>query len=285
MMRSLDDFITRAPGLREIDNPAHDTVERLERLYRTQVLVDEATDFSPIQLACMAILTRPGTRSFFACGDFNQRITSWGTRSIEEMRWAVPNIETKEVFVAYRQSYHLLDLARQIADQVGADMIDTVLPDYAQNDGVVPVLATGMIDVPTIASWVADRISEIECSLQELPSIAVLVNDEGQVGTIAAALHEALATQNIRVTPCYDGQVRGRDETVRVFNVQHIKGLEFEAVFFIGIDRLAERYPELVGNYLYVGATRAATYLGLTCEKELPRNMNALRDAFGQVWD
>ena len=109
MMQGSADLATGARGLLDTGNPARSTLERLERLYQTQVLVDEATDFSPIQLACMAVLARPGTRSFFACGDFNQRVTSWGTRSIEEMRWALPDIETKSVSVAYRQSRHLHD--------------------------------------------------------------------------------------------------------------------------------------------------------------------------------
>jgi len=285
MMRGSDDLVTGARGLRDTDSPARSTLERMERLYRTQVLVDEATDFSPIQLACMAVLARPGTRSFFACGDFNQRVTSWGTRSVEEMKWAVPDIETKAVSVAYRQSRHLHDFARRIVGLAGADAADAVLPDYAENDGVPPVLAKGMADVLTIASWLAGRIGEIEQSLQELPSIAVLVNDEDAVGTIAAALGNALTDQNIRVIPCHNGQVRGRDGAVRVFNVQHIKGLEFEAVFFVGIDRLAEIYPDLFDKYLYVGATRAATYLGLTCERELPVSMAGLEEAFDQRWE
>jgi hypothetical protein len=37
--------------------------------------------FSPVQLACMAQLCDPAANSFVACGDFNQRITSWGSRS------------------------------------------------------------------------------------------------------------------------------------------------------------------------------------------------------------
>lgn len=41
--------------------------------FRNQVLVDEATDFSPLQLRAMT-----GIRSFFACGDFNQRLTQDG---------------------------------------------------------------------------------------------------------------------------------------------------------------------------------------------------------------
>jgi DNA helicase IV len=51
---------------------------------------------------------------------------------------------------------------------------------------------------------------------------------------------------------------------VRVFDVQHIKGLEFEAVLFVGLERLAQRYPDLFEKYLYVGATRAAMFFGMT---------------------
>ena len=65
-----------------------------------------------------------------------------------------------------------------------------------------------------------------------------------------------------------------------VFNVKHIKGLEFEAVFFIGIDRLAEIQPNLYDKYLYVGTTRAATYLGITCEQEFPSSMAELQELF-----
>jgi superfamily I DNA/RNA helicase len=256
----------------------------LGRLYRTQVLVDEATDFSPVQLACMATLARPGTRSFFACGDFNQRVTSWGTRSVEEMKWAVPDIEIKAVAIAYRQSRQLHDFARRIVGLAGADAADAVLPDYAENDGVPPVLAKGIADVPEIAAWLASRIGEIERSLRKLPSTAVFVNDEDAVRTIAAALGDVLSNQNIRVIPCPDGQVRGREDAVRVFNVRHIKGLEFEAVFFVGIDRLAELHPDLFDKYLYVGATRAATYLGLTCNQNLPRGMAGFEETFGWQW-
>jgi len=51
-----------------------------------------------------------------------------------------------------------------------------------------------------------------------------------------------------------------QDNQVRVFDVQHIKGLEFEAVFFVGLDRLAKREPDIFAKYLYVGATRAALF-------------------------
>ena len=71
---------------RNIGNePGLAPLERFTSLLRNQVLVDEATDFSPVQLACMAALAHPAANSFFACGDFNQRITTWGAKSVAQM--------------------------------------------------------------------------------------------------------------------------------------------------------------------------------------------------------
>ena len=283
-IQGIDNLITRVRSLRGMNNPASATLERVEQLYRTQVFVDEATDFSPVQLACMATLARPRTRSFFACGDFNQRVTTWGTRSIEEMKWAVPDMDTKRISVVYRQSRQLNDFAKQIVGISGEGITDVVLPDRVDNDGVAPVLVKNMSEDSAIADWLAERIVEIEQFIDDLPSIAVLVNNEEKVRTIATYLSSALEVQNIPVIPCSDGQVHGHNSAVRVFNVEHIKGLEFEAVFFVGIDQLSKLHPDVFDKYLYVGATRAATYLGITCEQELPTSMKNLEELFGLNW-
>lgn len=284
MLRGTDELMIGARGWTAMETPARGTLERMAQLYQTQVLVDEATDFSPIQLACMATLARPDTRSFLACGDFNQRVTNWGTRSRDEMTWVLPDIATRTVAVAYRQSLQLHNLARQFLALSGGSEDDAILPDFAENEGVPPVLAKGMASLADATSWLAERIVEIEGFVGELPSIAVLVNSEDEVRPVAGALGDALVELNISVEACPDGRVRGRDGAVRVFNVQHIKGLEFEAVFFVAVDRLAESQPDLFDKYLYVGATRAATYLGLTCEGSLPPLLRPLEELFGPHW-
>ena len=76
----------------------------------------------------------------------------------------------------------------------------------------------------------------------------------------------------------------GQESNVRVFDIQHIKGLEFEAVFFVSVDQLAALHPALFDKYLYVGTTRAATYLGVTCDGTLPVALEGLRAHFGQDW-
>ena len=232
----------------------------------------------------MAKLARPGIRSFFACGDFNQRVTSWGTRTQTDMDWALPKIQTREITVAYRQTRNLHDFARKIVEVSGEATAEAVLPKYAENEGVPPLLATGMDDLESTSRWLGERIKEIERSLGELPSIAILVNSEDEVQPVAIGLGDALVDLNVRVVPCSNGQVRGNESEVRVFSVEHIKGLEFEAVFFVGLDRLAEQHPDLFDKYLYVGATRAATYLGLTCETNLPEPMQDSENLFGDNW-
>ena len=90
-----------------------------------------------------------------------------------------------------------------------------------------------------------------------------MVPSEDEVKPLADALNRVLPEQNLRAVACVGGRFVGEDNEIRVFDVRHIKGLEFEAVFFVGLDRLVEQEPDLFDKYLYVGATRAATYLGV----------------------
>jgi len=110
------------------------------------------------------------------------------------------------------------------------------------------------------------------------------VHEEAVVRPMTDALNRAFAETNLRAIACVDGRIIGSDDEIRVFDVQHIKGLEFEAVFFVGIDKLAAAKPSLFDKYLYVGATRAATYLGITCEQDLPSRLSGLASTFALSW-
>lgn len=282
-LKAGNELINRQAVLRAIDSPQWSLLKAVMGCYRHQILVDEATDFSPIQLACMNALAHPRTRSIFACGDFNQRLTTWGIRSHEALSWSLPSLEVREISVAYRQSRQLNDLARDIIDAVGGTMQSVSLPAEVDSDVAAPVLLENSSNQATMA-WLAERIAEIERFVQQLPSIAVFVNSEADVGPIAAALEALLTDHNIPVMACHKGQAVGQESSVRVFDIQHIKGLEFEAVFFLGVDRLAQLQPELFDKYIYVGITRAAAYLGLACEGVLPAQLAPVRHHFMADW-
>lgn len=284
-LRTLSGLARERSVLRRMDEAAFGTIKDFLGLTRNQVMVDEATDFSPLQLACMGELSNPRIASFFACGDFNQRITSWGSRSPADMKWAFPEIEVRPIQVTYRHSQQLSHLASEIVRSCSGEAVDVILPKDVNSAGVDPVLATSLSNHDDMVNWLAARIIEIEKLTSPLPSVAILVNDEEMVGPLAEALKTALSGANLNVVPCHDGQFAGQENDIRVFDVQHIKGLEFEAVFFIGVDELAYRRPELFDKYLYVGATRAATYLGMTCDgPALPGKITALAQLFKADW-
>ena len=243
--------------------------------YRNQILVDEATDFSPIQLACMLELTNQKIQSFFACGDFNQRITTFGTQTEKEMKWVSNRFDIREIHNPYRQSKILTNLAKLIVNENIEESVET--------KEIAPILIENMTDIETLSLWLKDRISEIEKMVEFLPSIAIFVNSREEVDELTEALKKVMI--NIPVKGYRDGQGIGHDGDIRIFDIQHIKGLEFEAVFFINVDKLAEEKPLLFDKYLYVGVTRATTYLGITCEKSLPSQIEHTRDMFIDEWD
>lgn len=284
ILRAAGDLISRPNIQRDIDSPAWSSLQTILGHYRNQILVDEATDFSPIQLGCMAALTHPQLRSFFACGDFNQRLTTWGARSADDLKWVFADFDIKKITVSYRQSKQLSELARAMIRAVGGTEQDSNLPEHMDSAGVAPALLEQATNTETIVSWLADRIREIERFVGQLPSTAIFVNTEDDVVPVANALNAALAEHNIQVIACREGQAVGQESNVRVFDIQHIKGLEFEAVFFVGIDQLATLHPALFDKYLYVGTTRAATYLGVTCQGTLPSAIEGLRTHFCQDW-
>jgi superfamily I DNA/RNA helicase len=250
----------------------------------TQVFVDEATDFSAVQLACTVELSNPRLRSWFACGDLRQRITANGIQDDAEIEWlnraAGVKIDVRRVDIGYRQSRRLRELSDALAGILDAGAVATSAPRGDEEADAWPLLGENLSG-DELARWLAERIQEVEQSIGRLPSIAIFVDGDSLIDPLVEATRRFLEKQNIPIVGCKEGRVVGDDQEVRVFDIQHIKGLEFEAVFFIGIDRLAERIPDLFQRFLYVGVTRAATYLGLTCERALPKQLASLRSNFG----
>lgn len=279
--------VVTEPALARLpDSGALQPVRQYRSLARNQIVVDEATDFSPLQLRSMAALSNPAIRSFFACGDFNQRITQWGSRTNDDMSWAVPGIDVRPIEVTYRHSRQLSHLASEIVRLCSGQTVHVSLPKDVNSEGIDPVLAKNLEGHDAIADWLAARLVEVEKLTSPLPSVAVLVNNEQDVGPLSEALRRRVEAHNMNVVPCYQGQFAGQNNDIRVFDVQHIKGLEFEAVFFVGVDDLAEQHPDLFDKYLYVGTTRAATYLGLTCHgAALPERLQPTEALFKDVFN
>ena len=277
-------ILLRPTQLTSITQASRRILDAVESHFKAQILVDEVTDFSPVQIACIARLAHPSGQSFFACGDFNQRLTEWGATSKKDIEWAVEGIETREINIAYRQSPELNQLSKAISALESNEEVVLAEDAKGTSGGISPVLIENLNGHSDISVWLADRIYEIESFLHLLPSIAVFVGSEDQVAPVAEALNAELSQHNLQAIACRDGKVVGLDTDIRVFDIQHIKGLEFEAVFFVGIDNLAGYSSSLFNKILFVGSTRAATYLGISCEKTLPKSVESLRPHFASSW-
>ncbi len=294
-LRNIKKLLKEPYIIRNIDEVRFQELKSLQdNLFKGQVMVDEATDFSVLQLACMEAMTNPLLNSFFACGDFNQRLTNQGIKKIDLLKWISPKLETVRINTIYRQSPKLNRFTHTVLDLMDDkdDKAKSELPKFVDFDGLSPVLGEYLESVEDTAEWITGRINEIETLINSIndggermfPSIVVLVKDEADVIEMTNALNESLADFSLNASACLQGKSLGEAYDIRVCSIEYIKGLEFEAVFFVGIDKLIETHPNLYQKFLYVGATRAANYLGLTCVNELPENLDDLRGDFAENW-
>lgn len=287
-LQMMNHFIKRSIVWKNFDSSLYKYLRDRCKEYYHQVLVDEAPDFSPLQLKCMSLLSHPQINSFFACGDFSQRTNTTGTSSYEELKkFFAHSLEKREIDISYRQNKILFEFSKKIL-QVINNTTTSMTEKCAgfANEGYLPVLGEDLSDI-NLAYWIADRVCEIEKLLDnELPSIGILVPEESYVVPVANNLSRALMGRtSVLVEACSNGHRVGTERAIRVFDIQHIKGLEFEAAIFVAFDRMTELYPTLSGNFLYVGATRAANFLGVTCERVLPQSLKTLRDSFASSWE
>lgn len=267
------------------DPLGHPELDRIASLLRTIVAVDEATDFSSVQLACMHALAHPRFNSFTLCGDLMQRLTSYGLSQWESLNALIPNVRVEVLSRSYRQSPRLLSVAADLYTMsVGKPAPFTSAYDESEYEQIPPLLLENAADVGKLAAWLCDRVIEIfEIHRRQLPSIAIFVAEETDIAPLHKAIAGPLAENAIDVEACPGGRILGNQAKVRIFSVGFIKGLEFEAVFFLNLDTMHQQNPGLVDKFLYVGLTRARTFLGVTSIGAFPATLDPIKPHFADA--
>ena len=295
---SFPDSRLHIPSLREwLSRPAEETATVLAQPVRRLAdrfeladiaVVDEATDFSAVELACMRLLAHPVFNCATFTGDLMQRMTSNGITSWNEIDDLVsPPPDKHDLKLSYRQSRKLLRIAAQLYEKALGHPAP-FSAGYAENVNDPDALWYSAKSKEDQAKWIVKQIGELHRIWGEiLRPIAVFVPDEADVSSTANLLRELLLeTYGIETEACFEGRILGTQAKVRVFSVQFIKGLEFEAVFFLGADHMAAISPDLVDRFLYVGLTRARSFLALITDGEFPQALNHVRTLFKQgTWE
>ncbi len=245
--------------------------------------IDEATDFHIIDLLAIHSLSDIEISSVTFSGDIMQRLTDQGIRKWEELKLFIKPFEEKKLEISYRQSPTLLDVATAIynrATNSEAEYISFMDKDEREPK---PILYINDDEYEKI-EWISERILEIYKAYGNwIPSIAIFLPDENDLEQFATQLGEIddLADVGIKVRPSNKGQVLGDSNTVRVFSIKYIKGMEFEAVFFHNIHKVAANYQseEMLMKNLYVGLSRASFYMAITSDEDV-EEIGFLEDIF-----
>lgn len=259
---------------------------KLKDRLRLIVMVDEATDFSPLELACMELFSVPKYGGVTICGDLMQRVTEQGLRAWDDMKDLCQDYTPKSLTTGYRQTATLFNIARELCHH-SMGRISGFQSAYEIRDTDPPALAVMCESDKAVESWLVERICEIfVLSGDHLPTTAILVPTSEDVESMCKSLRPALMANGIEMEGSHEGQALGDTARVRVFPVEHIKGLEFEAVFYIGLDNMAIIHKDLLDKYVYVGLSRARSFLGVSYKSQFPSQLNCIKNLFehGGSW-
>lgn len=236
--------------------------------------VDEASDFHIIDLLAMHSLSDLNISSVTFSGDIMQRLTEKGIRQWEDLNNFISPLSIKELRISYRQSPTLLEIASALYEK--ATNKKARYESYMERDSKEPSpLLFKNNNEDAKINWIAKRIWEIHNAYgrQLIPSIAIFLPNDNEVEQFSKKLSEIdeLADVGINVRASKDGQVLGDRNMVRVFPIDFIKGMEFEAVFFHNLHLLSRRYQnqEIIMKNLYVGLSRASFYMGVTADENV----------------
>lgn len=248
-------------------NIRHDYIEAYEYVARPIIGIDEVTDFSICDIYAMQSLLTREYNSLTLCGDMMQRMTSYGIKSWDELNGVVANPIVVEMKTSYRQSKKLLEVARQLyRDTLGET------PNYKAfmtSQKVPAPLVFIDENEHTKIEWISKRISEVFRAYgEQLPSIAIFVNDKGYIPRFMENLQntEFFFKNKIKVL---DGTIKNNtpESHICVYPIDQVKGMEFDVVFFHNIDN-SSTDTEILKRYIYVGVSRAAFFLGITLNEQ-----------------
>jgi superfamily I DNA/RNA helicase len=202
-----------------------------------------------------------------------QRTTAVGLRSWSECDSFCPTLEEAPLKRVYRQNPSLLRIAARLYEEARHETPPFDSPFEPGDDP-----SALLFEAPNFEErigWVADRIVEIYGFCGQLPTIAVFVSDDAAIDRVARVLSELLRPNAIAVDACPGGKFSVGDR-VRVFAIEYVKGLEFQAAFLIDVEDCFAQTGGLALNFVYVAVSRAVMFLGLT-GAALPTPLECLR--------
>ncbi len=227
-----------------------------EALVYEHVLVDEAQDLSPVELAVIVDTVSRG-QSITLAGDTAQRLhmdngfSDWKT-VLGEL--GLDHVEIEPLKLSYRSTKEILDISQH------------VLGPLAPQDPPVATRHGAPVELFQVAQT-GDAVAHLSEALRELmqseprASVAVIARFPEQADLYYEGLKKGevpylrrIADQDFPFKPGVD-----------VTDIRQVKGLEFDYVVLVEASEASYPDEEEARHLLHIGATRAAHQLWLLC--------------------
>jgi DNA helicase-2/ATP-dependent DNA helicase PcrA len=212
------------------------------------VVIDEAQDFSPFQVALLQEQTRAG--SFTILGDLSQGIHAYqGIWNWDEFSSLFETDRTTyyQLDRSYRSTMEIIHFANAVLSR-GGEPFTPAIPVFRSGEKVRLIQ---LKDEESRINAIIKSVTKLQAS-GSINSIAIVGRTEQE----CSKLHQALVKQGLAATLILAGQREYRGG-ISVLPVYLTKGLEFDAVLIVDVDPLHYEQSFQDAKLLYVGCTRA----------------------------
>lgn len=245
--------------------------------------VDEATDYSLIDYYAINSLRHHVVSSVTLSGDMMQSMNVFGINDWKTLEDPLlfEKIDIQHLKTSYRQGPKLIKLAHYLyTKNTGKrapygcylkDEKNTPDPLWYESDNIEDKV-----------SWMAKRILEVQNAYKKVPSIAIFVNNTKEAQDLYETLKGEVILEDagIDVINCTANDELTAPDSIRIFLLDRVKGMEFEVVFFYNIDEVAKH--KLINQYLYVGLSRATFYMAVASNEINDPQLMELSERFSK---
>jgi DNA helicase II / ATP-dependent DNA helicase PcrA len=239
-----------------------------EPLIYEHVLIDEAQDMSPVELAVVLDTVRR-SESVTLAGDVQQRLlldngfTDWDT-VLGEL--GLSHVQVEPLKLSYRSTAEILEFSREVLGP-----LKTADAPQATRTGA-PVELFGFAHTGDAVAFLAEALREL-MSAEPQAAVAVIARFPEQADAYYDGLFRGevpklrrIADQDFPFKPGID-----------VTDVRQVKGLEFDYVVLVEANEGSYPSDDESRHLLHIGATRAAHQLWVVCSGKpspiLPRDL------------
>lgn len=249
------------------------------------IAVDEASDLNLYDLKCIYSFRHWEKNSVTFCGDILQRMTNDGIKDWDDLETIIKNMEVLKLKISYRQSPTLLDLAKKIYKKVTNKDADYKPYLSKHKSEPKPLLYINREENGRL-KWIIERLNDIYRAYgNNMPSTALFVNSANEIEGIAKKINKININNNLTIE-AYDKSLdlNKKENSIIIFPVDEIKGLEFEAVIFVDLNKILQTNmdEDLLLRYIYIGLSRAAYYFGITGSEKFTGALEFLNSAFNE---